>query len=74
MTHTPDPETLAKQRYAILSMTRLIGVGLVILGILVTRQIIAWPEILGYILIAVGLFDVFFFPAVLARKWRSDRR
>ena len=25
MTHTPDPETLAKQRYAILSMTRLLA-------------------------------------------------
>lgn len=71
MTGAHDPDALAKQRFAILSLMRLAGVGLVIMGLLVMEQIVPWPQIIGYPLIAIGLFDVFYMPALLARRWRK---
>jgi hypothetical protein len=32
-----------------------------------------FPALAGYVLVGVGLFDAFFVPLVMARKWRSPR-
>lgn len=70
--NTHDAEELARKRHFIIAATRMIGVALVLLGILVTQGAIDWPEMIGYPLLIVGLFDVFVMPSILARKWRSN--
>jgi len=71
MTDPQLTEDAAKKRFFLISMTRLSGAILVMLGILVVNQNIDWPTMVGYVLIVVGLVDMFYLPLVLARRWRS---
>jgi hypothetical protein len=64
-------EALARNRYMILQMLRIFGVGLTIVGILIVRGKIDLDPIVGYAFIVVGLLDAFGTPLVLARKWRT---
>jgi hypothetical protein len=64
-------EALARNRYMIIQMLRIFGVGLTIVGILIVRGKIDLDPIVGYALIVVGLLDAFGTPLVLARKWRT---
>jgi membrane protein YdbS with pleckstrin-like domain len=68
---TPDP---ARARFMIISLTRVLGVILVVCGILVVRDAVALPHAAGWALLAVGLVDVFVVPQVLARRWRTPPR
>lgn len=63
----------AQARFFVISITRLIGVACVILGILVNQGRIDWPQWLGWLLLANGLFDIFVLPLVLARRWRTPK-
>ncbi|MCB5426214.1 hypothetical protein H0274_13180 [Altererythrobacter sp. CC-YST694] len=63
----------ARGRYFTISMIRLAGVAMVLVGALVVRQIIEWPKMAGYVLIAAGLIDVYIVPQILARKWRTPK-
>lgn len=65
---TKDP---AKARFFALTLIRWIGVGLVLLGMLVTSGKVALPWIAGPIFVVFGLFDAFVMPVILARKWKS---
>lgn len=67
-------DDVARTRWFILSLSRLFGVGLVILGLLIHQGAIAWPVELGYALIAIGIIDVFVIPQILARRWRSPKK
>jgi hypothetical protein len=64
-------EALARNRYMIIQMLRIFGVGLTIVGILIVRGKIDLDPIVGYAFIVVGLLDAFGTPLVLARKWRT---
>lgn len=66
-------DDVARTRWIILSLSRLAGVGLVIVGLLVTQGAISWPVEVGYALVAIGIADVFVVPQVLARRWRSPK-
>ncbi|MCF8882473.1 MULTISPECIES: hypothetical protein [Erythrobacter] len=50
---------------------RLSGVVLGILGALVLGEILPLPELVGYLLLAFGAFDVFILPTILAKRWSS---
>ncbi|KPL69620.1 hypothetical protein SZ64_16880 [Erythrobacter sp. SG61-1L] len=63
----------ARDRWATISIVRLVGVAMVLAGALVVRQIIEWPKEAGYALIVVGLIDVYLVPQILARKWRTPK-
>lgn len=63
----------ARNRWLVISLVRLAGVALVVIGLLIVRQVIPQPAWSGYLLIAFGLLDVFLVPLFLARKWRSPR-
>lgn len=63
----------AAPRFAIIQAVRLSGVGLVIAGILVASGRSSLPDWAGYVLLAVGLIDVFVIPPILARKWRTPK-
>lgn len=66
-------ENTARNRWLILSLSRLAGVGLVIAGLLISQGAISWPLEVGYGLIIIGIADVFIVPQILARRWRSPR-
>ena len=71
----PVADDVARNRWAVIQAMRLIGVATVLLGIVLTRDVIDLAgesnHVLGYVLIAVGLGDLFVVPQVLARKWRT---
>ncbi len=69
---SPDDD-VARTRWFILSLSRLVGVGIVIAGLLVTQGAISWPIEIGYALVLIGIVDVFVAPRVLARRWRSPK-
>lgn len=67
----PDP---AKARFFLLGAVRLSGVAFALLGVaVVTKHWVEPAEIVGGLLIVVGMFDVLVFPLVLARRWRTPR-
>lgn len=65
------PKDPAKARYLAIVLIRWTGVGLVLLGMLVTTGRVDLPAIVGPVLVLAGLFDAFVMPTVLARKWKS---
>ena len=69
----PVSEEVARGRWMVINVTRLAGVAMVIVGIMGLRGVIEYPAVAGWILVGVGLLDIFLMPMVLARKWRSPR-
>lgn len=65
----------AAARFAVIQVMRLAGVAMVVLGILIANGDLLpeLPDWAGYLLLAVGLADVFIVPTLLARKWRSPK-
>lgn len=70
---TNQDEATARTRFFIIALTRLIGGILVMLGMMVVLDYLAWPHITGYALLLAGLIDTFVIPQVLIRKWRSPK-
>lgn len=64
-------DEVARNRWMVINAVRLAGVAMVLVGILGVRGVIEYPAVAGYVLIVVGLFDIFAVPLILARKWRS---
>lgn len=65
----------AAARWAVIQVVRLVGVATVLVGVLhqagriaILEGIPAW---FGYVLIAVGVVEVFYMPLLLARRWRT---
>ena len=67
----PNSDELAQQRWMVINAVRLAGVAMVVVGLLGIEGVFEYPKIAGYILVGVGILDVFAMPLVLARKWRS---
>lgn len=62
----------ARNRYFVLSLMRLTGVAMTILGIVVTAgRIEGVPVAAGYLLVLAGLIEMAVVPRMLARKWRT---
>jgi hypothetical protein len=65
----------ARNRWLVISLLRLVGFGVAVLGLLMSQGAVDIAgdlnRLLGYIFIAVGLIDGFVLPQVLARKWRT---
>lgn len=66
----------AMGRYFTLQVVRLSGALLVLLGVLVQAgkgpgPLAALPPIAGIVLALVGLWDFFFLPRIVARRWRT---
>ncbi|AXK41931.1 hypothetical protein DVR09_05890 [Erythrobacter aureus] len=69
--HDPAPHDPAKARFFMIQAVRLSGVVLGVLGALVLGEILPLPELVGYLLLAFGAFDVFILPTILAKRWSS---
>jgi hypothetical protein len=67
----PPAKDPAKARFVAISLIRLSGALLVLVGLLITERRIDLPWLLGVVLTLVGFFDVFVMPKILARRWRS---
>jgi len=67
----PVSEDVARGRWMAINAVRVAGVVMVLVGILGLEGVFEYPAIAGYILVAVGVIDIFFVPLVMARKWRS---
>ncbi len=67
----PEPTPLEKKRFLAIQLVRLSGVALVLLGVLISGGKIDLPPLVGYVIVLVGLTDVFLMPRLLARRWRS---
>jgi len=63
----------AKARFLTIQAVRLSGVVTAVLGALVLGGILPLPEIAGYILVALGVAEIFIIPIVLAKRWRSGQ-
>ena len=67
----PVSEEVARGRWMAINAVRAGGAAMVLVGILGLEGVIEYPAIAGYILVAVGVIDIFFVPLIMARKWRS---
>jgi len=63
----------AKARFLTIQAVRLSGVVTAVLGALVLGGILPLPEIAGYMLVALGVAEIFILPIVLAKRWRSGQ-
>ena len=64
----------ARNRWAVIQVVRAGGVVMAILGLLTIEGIVPLPEVAGYVLLALGLVEVFLMPTLLARTWSSRNR
>lgn len=64
-------EALAKRRYFTIQAVRMAGVVMVLLGMLVLNDKLAWPQIAGYFLVINGLFGALFLPTLMAKRWKT---
>ena len=60
-----------RTRFIVMNTARLSGALLVLLGILVIEERLDAPAAVGFVLVAFGLFEFFFLPTILARRWKS---
>lgn len=67
-------ERMARQRFMVLNLVRIVGLALVCAGIAISQGVIDLPAQVGWILALVGVVDFFFAPRILARGWKSDDR
>jgi membrane protein YdbS with pleckstrin-like domain len=79
VTSPPSPreaaETLARNRFVVISVMRFAGVALVMLGFAIMGGVIDLPRVVGAVFVIVGVADVFIMPLVLVRRWKAgDKR
>jgi hypothetical protein len=66
---------LAKKRFFALGLIRLTGVALAFLGIaIIAKRLIEPAEIVGGVLIALGIVDVMVVPLLLVKRWRTPQK
>ncbi|QZH73847.1 MAG: hypothetical protein JY451_08650 [Erythrobacter sp.] len=68
-----EPADPAKSRFIMLQLMRLGGLLLILGAILILTDKVAGPHLLGYGLLVFGLFEFFFLPLILNRRWRTPK-
>lgn len=70
---TPEEkEAQAKVRFFALSLLRLAGAVMVMMGIVIASGRFATvPVAVGFVLVAIGFVDLAMGPRMLARRWRT---
>jgi hypothetical protein len=69
-------EAQARSRYIIMNIARIGGLGLLLLGVAITRNVlpVQLPWALGAALAVLGLLEFFFLPAIIAKRWKAGDR
>ncbi|KUO55833.1 MAG: hypothetical protein APF82_02730 [Sphingomonadales bacterium BRH_c42] len=62
---------LAKRRFLLLNVIRMGGLALVLFGLAITQGVVDLPRELGMAIAVIGMFDFFFAPRLLARRWHE---
>lgn len=68
-----DEDKLARQRFFAISLLRLAGAGLAVLGLVTVAGRTTLPPEVGIVLVLVGVADFLLMPRYLARKWKSPQ-
>ncbi len=66
-----SPRDPAKSRFLALQLVRLSGAALAMTGLAALAGKVDLPRAVGGVLFVAGLFDLFFFPIILAKRWKS---
>lgn len=61
----------ARARWAMLQLIRLGGLLFILGGMVVLSDVVSGPPVLGIGLLLIGLFEFFFLPVMIARRWKS---
>lgn len=61
-----------RRRYVLMNAARLGGLGLVMLGFAITRDLVPLPFAAGAVLAVAGLLGFFFAPPLLAKRWKAQ--
>jgi len=69
---TEQTEALAKQRFMLLNVVRLMGLAMVLVGIAITQGAIDLPFAVGVVLAIFGLLEFFLMPNIIAKSWRNS--
>lgn len=64
-------ESRARQRFIILNALRFGGLGMVLLGVAITRKLIDLPWAVGAVVAVAGLIEFYFLPRFIARRWNA---
>ena len=72
MTDSTDRDAIARNRLLVITLARLSGLALVVVGVLVLAGTLDWPHVAGYVLVAVGAFETIIIPQLLIKAWRSS--
>ena len=73
MTEPTAAEALARKRFLALTLIRLSGIALIMLGLACALDRIDIPSarLIGVMLIVIGVADAFLMPALFAKRWKS---
>ena len=63
-------EDKAARRFFLLQAIRLSGVVLILLGAMTLAGTLAWPQMVGVVLLVGGAVDFFLMPVLLAKHWK----
>ena len=67
-----DQDSLARQRFIILTVLRASGVALMLLGMgIIGSRLVEPSDLIGSIVFAIGFLDSLILPRVLIRRWRT---
>ncbi len=66
-----DNESLAKQRFFMLSLIRLLSTALIVVGLLILAGKIDIPRPAGAAFAVFGLLELVLLPRFLASKWKT---
>lgn len=61
----------AKARWAMLQLIRAGGLLFILGGMVILSDAVSGPPVLGIGLLLIGLFEFFFLPVLIARRWKS---
>lgn len=66
-------ENLARKRFFIIGFTRLFGAVLLAMGLsVVANGLWDLPKFVGFIFMAIGVFDLIAMPVILSRRWKDS--
>ena len=67
-----DQDSLARQRFIILTVLRASGVALMLRGMgIIGSRLVEPSDLIGSIVFAVGFLDSLILPRLLIRRWRT---
>ncbi|MEN2785793.1 hypothetical protein ACFOKI_10695 [Sphingomonas qilianensis] len=68
----PEPDTTARNRYFLMTGSRLVGVAGAMLGlVLIGRAVATEQKVIGVALVLAAMIFIAVVPSALARRWRT---